>query len=95
MNMTTMFNDVDDFLHENPRDKFFDIVFNANNDIVRLELEKIVQQFVAMESILEQIHGEELDSKIKNEIYSNPDKNLEDMGGFYMTKMGDILSQSE
>ena len=95
MNMTTMFNDVDDFMNDNPRDKFFDIIFQANNDIVRLELEKIVQQFVAMESMLEKIHGEELDSKIRNEIYEDPDKNLVNMGGFYMTKMGNILSQSE
>ena len=95
MNMTTMFNDVDDFLHENPRDKFFDIVFNANNDVVRLELEKIIQQFVAMESMLEKVHGEDLDMQIRNEIFNDSDKNLQDMGGFYMTKMGDILSQSE
>jgi len=95
MNMTTMFNDVDDFMNDNPRDKFFDIIFQANNDIVRLELEKIVQQFVAMESMLEKIHGEDLDSKIRNEIYDDPDKNLVNMGGFYMTKMGNILSQSE
>ena len=90
-----MFNDVDDFLHSNPRDKFFDVVFNANNDISRLELEKVVQQFVAMESMLEKIHGENLDNEIRNEIIKNPDDNFQKMSGFYMTKMGDILSQSE
>jgi len=93
--MVNMFNDVDDFLHSNPRDKFFDVVFNANNDISRLELEKVVQQFVAMESMLEKIHGENLDNEIRNEIIRNPDENFEKMSGFYMTKMGDILSQSE
>jgi len=93
--MINMFNDVDDFLHSNPRDKFFDVVFNANNDISRLELEKVVQQFVAMESMLEKIHGENLDNEIRNEIIKNPDDNFQKMSGFYMTKMGDILSQSE
>jgi len=93
--MINMFNDVDDFLHSNPRDKFFDVVFNANNDISRLELEKVVQQFVAMESMLEKIHGDNLDNEIRNEIILNPDENFEKMSGFYVNKMGDILSQSE
>jgi len=90
-----MFNDVDDFMNDNPRDKYFDIIFGANSDIVKLELEKMVQQFVAMESMLEKTHGDDLESKIRNEIYSDPDNNNSRMANFYMNKMGEILSQSE
>lgn len=93
--MMDMFNDTDDFLHSNPKDKFFDIVFNANNDVVRNELDKIVQKFVAMESLLEENYGDELDTKIKNFIFEESGEVHNRSTNFYIEKMAEILSQSE
>jgi hypothetical protein len=90
-----MFNDEDDFMHSNPKEKFFDILFNANNDVVRHELDIIVQHFVAMESLLEKSYGENLDDEIQKEILENSEDNYQRSVSFYIEKMGEIVSKSE
>jgi hypothetical protein len=92
--MMDIFNDEDDFLHSNPKDKFFEIADNANSDVVRYELEQIFDQFIAMENILEEKFGEEFLREIHNFIYGRAD--METLRtGFYMDKMSIILSKSE
>jgi hypothetical protein len=94
--MMELFNDEDNFLHSDPKEKFFDIVFNANNDVVRFELEQLLQQFVAMESILEETLSEnELDRKINEKIFSDGEEIKGRLTNLFMVKMGDILSKSE
>jgi hypothetical protein len=93
--MLELFNDVDDFMHGNPEDKFFDIVFNANNDVVRFEMAKVFKEFVAMQSLLEETFGDDLESKIQEKILVDSEEISARVTNIYMAKMGDILSQSE
>ena len=89
-----IFDDFDDFMHSNPKDKCFEIMENANSDIVRNELEKIFEKFVAMEKMLDKIHGENAENKIQEEIMTS-ETHFTDLQGFYINLMGDILSESE
>ena len=61
---------------------------------VRNELEKIFEKFVAMEKMLDKIHGENAENKIQEEIMTS-ETHFTDLQGFYINLMGDILSQSE
>ena len=81
-------------MHSNPKDKCFEIIENANSDIVRNELEKIFEKFVAMEKMLDKIYGENAENKIQEEIMTS-ETHFTDLQGFYINLMGDILSQSE
>jgi hypothetical protein len=86
--------DEDDFLHGSPVGKFFDIVFTANNDVVRHELEKIVEAYVAMDILLTEQFGDEVAQKVQEVIFSNPE--FQDLKtSFFMEKMSAIVSQSE
>ncbi len=93
--MMNLFNDVDDFLHSNPKEKFFDILFNTNGTVVVDELEKIIEKFVAMEKLLEEQYGDEVEKKVEEYIFSNGREIDLRKVSFYMSKMADILSKSE
>ena len=77
-----------------PKSKFMDVVFNANNDIVRQELEKLVYKMAAMEVALEKA-GMDVDSAVK-EVQFNDGSEVENVAkSIFIEAMGDILSQSE
>jgi len=77
-----------------PKSKFMDVVFNANNGIVRQELEKLVYKMAAMEVALERA-GVDVDTAIK-EIQFEHGAEVEDVAkSIFIEAMGDILSQSE
>ncbi len=86
--------DEDDIFGGTPKSKFMDVVFNANNDIVRQELEKLVYKMAAMEVALEKA-GIDVDSAIK-EVQFNDGAEVENVAkSIFIEAMGDILSQSE
>lgn len=89
-----MFNeDEDDILTGSPKSKFFDIVFNANRNLVSLKLEEILEKYVAMEQILGANSKDEQD--IQNYIFENPDLIQQHTNNLYIDLSGDILSQNE
>ena len=97
--MMNLFNDVDDFLHGNPEEKFFETVFHANRDIVSMELAKILKSFVVMELLLEGKVGDNYE-KLVADLLNNFDSEKADeiemrLKNLYIEKMGVILSQSE
>jgi hypothetical protein len=90
-----LFNDEDEFMHSSPREKFYEIAFTANNDVVRNEFDKMFERLVVMETLLEEQYGDSLENKIKEYQYNNLDEVAHSVQSIYIEKMGDIVSQSE
>ncbi len=53
-----LYEDEDDFFVGSPKSKFFDIIFNANKNLVEDALEKHIERHVAMEMILDKLAHE-------------------------------------
>jgi hypothetical protein len=86
--------DEDNIFGGSPKSKFMDVVFHANNDIVRQELEKMIYNMAAMEVVLEK-QGIDVDAAIR-EVKFDAAKDVEDTAkSIYIEVMGNILSQSE
>jgi hypothetical protein len=90
-----LFEDEGDIFGGTPKSKFMDVVFNANNDIVRAELEKFFEKAAVMESMLEEQYGDNLDREIAKYQIEHQDEVDARLKSLYIEVMGDILSQSE
>jgi len=93
--MYGMFEDEDDVFMGSPKSKFMDVVFNANNDVVRHELENFIEKYAAMELMLEKHVGEDIDAEVKRFGFANQDDIDVKSKSLYIELMGTILSQSE
>jgi hypothetical protein len=82
-----------DIFSRSPRDKFFDIIFNANRNIVENELEKMFKKFVAMNEFCEQNGFNEF--AINSFILQNQIFVEDGLNDIYIGLSGDILSQNE
>jgi len=89
-----LFEDENDIFGGSPKSKFMDVIFNANNDIVRMELEKMIYKMAAMETVLEQ-NGIDCDEAVKNVKISNGAEVENCAKSIFIETMGNILSQSE
>lgn len=87
----------DDIFGGKPEDKFFDIVYNANKNLVQNELINATTKSAAMELLLEEMLGEEKDIEgiIANYIMNNQDKVNNRINDLYIEMTGNILSQNE
>ena len=87
----------DDIFGGKPEDKFFDIVYNANRNLVQNELINATTKSAAMELLLEEMLGEEKDIEgiIANYIMNNQDKVNSRINDLYIEMTGNILSQNE
>ena len=87
----------DDIFGGKPEDKFFDIVYNANKNLVQNELINVTTKSAAMELLLEEMLGEEKDIEgiIANYIMNNQDKVNNRINDLYIEMTGNILSQNE
>jgi len=94
-NYAALFEDEDDIFGGSPKSKFMDVVFNANNDIVRAELEKMITKMATMEAMLEEQHGENLDRVVEQYRFEHADECESVAKSIYIEVMGEILSQSE
>jgi len=100
--MYGLFEDEDDIFMGSPKSKLMDIVFNANNDVVRHELEKFIDRAAALEMMMREKCGEEFSDdgdEIEKEIHSYILTRRDEVDNFaknlYIELMGAILSQSE
>ncbi len=93
--MYGMFEDEDDVFMGSPKSKLMDIIFNANNDVVRYDLEKFIQRRAAMELLLEKELGAEYDRVIENMLVSEIDAVENKSKSLCIELMGDIVSKSE
>ena len=82
-----------DIFEGSARDKFYDILFNANAVLVKKEIDKIFEKFVAMSEFCEK-HGVSED-EIRNFIASEQDKIYNGINDLYIELSGEIVSQNE
>lgn len=92
-----LFEDEDDVFLGSPKSKFFDVVFNANNDVAIYELEAMVDRMATLELMLEEKMDslEEIENKIREYKYSRTDDIAAHAKNTYIFYMGAILSKSE
>jgi hypothetical protein len=93
--MYNLFEDEDDIFMGSPKSKLMDVVFNANNDRVRAELQNFIDRTAAMELMMAEKFGEDVDLNIKRFMTSNRDEVENHAKSLYIELMGTILSQSE
>jgi tRNA nucleotidyltransferase/poly(A) polymerase len=93
-----LYEDEDDFFVGSPRSKFFDIMFNANKNLVEDALEKHVERHVAMEMILAKLieeKGMNLEAEISTIRVEKQDEIHHAKMDFFIATVGDILTQNE
>lgn len=93
--MYGLFEDEDDIFMGSPKSKLMDVIFNANNDRVRAELQNFIDRTAAMELMMAEKFGEDMDRDIKRFMLSNRDEVEHYAKSLYIELMGTILSQSE
>ena len=82
-----------DIFEGSARDKFYDILFNANAVLVKNEIDKIFEKFVALSELSER-HGISED-EVANFVASEQDKIYNGLNDLYIGLSGEILSQNE
>lgn len=93
-----LYEDEDDFFVGSPKSKFFDIIFNANKNLVEDALEKHVERHIAMEIILGKLieeKGMNLEAEISTIRVEKQDEIHHGKVDFFISTVGDILTQNE
>ena len=93
--MYGIFEDEDDVLMGSPESKLMDIIFNANNDVVRFDLTNFIRRRAVMELLLNEHFGDDFDKKLDIMMVENRDEVEHKMKSLCMELMGDIVSKSE
>lgn len=83
----------DDIFGGQPRDKFFDIVYNANRNIVENELEILFSELVALRELAE--NNGITQAQIDSFKALNPDAMESGLNDIYIDITGKILTQNE
>ncbi|BCX79201.1 DUF2018 family protein [Campylobacter sp. 19-13652] len=82
-----------DIFDASPREKFYDIIFAANRDIVENELDKLFVRMIALEALCEK-HGVS-EGEIAGFVAENAFEIEQGLNDIYIGMSGDILSQNE
>ncbi len=92
-----MFMEDDDLFGGSPQKKYFDIIFNANRNLVEEELSRNLEKLAAYELLFEEMMGEDKDIMqiLQNYIWENPEKVKEKQTSLFIEGMGDILTKNE
>ncbi len=91
-----LYEDEDDFFMGSPKSKFFDILFNANRELVKTKLLELVDRYCAMELLLEREMGEEAtEHAIRTTLFEEPDAILHRNNDLFIATVGEILTQNE
>lgn len=95
MKYSALFEDEDDVFLGSPVSKLMDIVFTANNDVVRFDLENFITRRAAMELLLNEHFGDDFDDKVKMLMATQSDEVENKMKSLCIELMGEIVSKSE
>lgn len=88
--------DEDDIFSTTPKKKFFDIIYNANRNLVEFEIENILDRYVAMEILLEEKLGDEgLKGAIEDILLNQADKIHGAKSDVFIGFVGDVLTNNE
>jgi len=85
-----------DFFDENktPKEKFFEIIENANKNIVYEELEDVFKRLAALEILARECYGDEVDQKINEVIFNKSSELEQEEMDFYIHTMANIVSKN-
>ncbi|HHD78014.1 MAG TPA: DUF2018 family protein [Campylobacteraceae bacterium] len=92
-----LFDDDDDIFGGTPRQKYFDIIFHANRNLVEEELTDNLSKIAALELLLEEMLGEDKDilQIVQNYIWENQEKIDKKRDNLFIEGMGNILTKNE
>ena len=90
-----LYEDEDDIFMGSPKSKFFDILFNANKDLVKSKLLHIIDRYNAMELLLEKELEENVDHAIATVLLEEADAIMHRNNDFFIATVGEILTQNE
>ena len=85
-----------DFFDENktPKEKFFEIIENANKNIVYEELEDVFKRLSALEILARECYGDEVDQKINEVVFNRSSELEQEEMDFYIHTMANIVSKN-
>ena len=91
------FNEDDDLFGGTPEKKYFDIIFNANRNLVEYSLTENLKRMSILETLLEERleEGTDIDQMITAYFLNNQTKVEDDLKNAYIHGMGDILTKNE
>jgi len=92
---SALFEDEDDVFLGSPVSKLMDIIFNANNDVVRFDLENFIKRRAALEMVLEEKLGEDYGDIVDTFMAENRDAVDSKTKSLSIELMGEIVSKSE
>ncbi len=81
--------------NKTPKDKFFEIIFHANRNLVIEELEEIFKRLAALEILAEECYKDKLEQKIQEITFTKSDKLEEMENDLYIHSMSNILTKNE
>lgn len=91
-----LYEDEDDFFMGSPKSKFFDILFNANKELVKTKLLEIVDRYSAMEILLEKEFGTDaIEGMIRTVLMEEMDAVVGHNNDLFISSVGEILTQNE
>lgn len=90
-----LFEDADDIFLGSPKSKFLDIVFNANQNLVKDELSAIVERMAALEMLLDEKVGGDWERELATNDHSRSLEVDERAKNLFIAFTGDILSRNE
>ncbi|CUV65382.1 conserved hypothetical protein [Sulfurovum sp. enrichment culture clone C5] len=91
-----IFNEDDDFLVSTPRDNYFSISRHANQNIVEMEFEKMLERLAVAEKILEDMGLEEDLEKMLRAMRATQEEDLKDrVNSLFLELAGNIVTQCE
>lgn len=91
-----LYEDEDDFFMGSPKSKFFDILFHANQELVKNKLLEIIERYSAMEYLLEKHLGEmEAHRAIETVLFEETDTIVNRNNDLFIASVGEILTQNE
>ena len=95
MHINELFANDDGMFMGTPKEKFFDIVFNANRGLVENELEDLIERVALLEMVIEDAQLNDVEQKMQ-EIKYNNSSDLDDAKfDLFISSMGNILTQNE
>ena len=92
---SALFEDEDDIFLGTPASKLMDIIFTANNDVVRFDLENFIRQRAAMELVLNNHLGDDFHDEVKRFEVENRDDVDTKTKSLCIELTGEIVSKSE
>ena len=94
MTIQELFNCDDGEFMGTPKSKFFDIVFNANRNLVEEELEDLIERLALLEMIAEE-NEQELEQKLMEYKFKRSEELENRKFDIFINSMGNILTQNE